>query len=67
MFVDDTNFDGKVDDGIKDTIEKMSVWMVSNHLAINRDKCKAISFGAINETHEIKINDSTTLSIWLYT
>ena len=31
--------------------------MESNKLAINRDKCKAISFGATNETPEIKIYD----------
>ena len=57
MFADDTNIYGKVDDGINDTIENMSVWMESNKLAINRDKSKAISFGATNETPEIKIYD----------
>ena len=31
--------------------------MESNKLAINRDKCKALSFGATNETPEIKIYD----------
>ena len=57
MFADDTNIYGKVDDGINDTIENVSVWMESNKLATNRDKCKAISFVATNETPEIKIYD----------
>ena len=57
MFADDTNIYGKVDDGINYTVEKVSVWMESNKLAINRDKCKAIGFGATNETTEIKIYD----------
>ena len=43
MFADDTNIYGKVDDGINDTIENVSVWMESNKLAINRYKFKAIS------------------------
>ena len=30
--------------------------MESNKLTINRDKCNAISFGATNETPEIKIH-----------
>ena len=46
-----------MDDGINDTIENVSVWMESNKLAINRDKRKAISFGATNETPEIKVHD----------
>ena len=57
MFADDTNIYGKVDDGINYTIEKVLVWMESKKLAINRDKCKAIGFGATNETTEIKIHD----------
>ena len=44
-----------MDDGINDTIENVPVWMESNKLAINRNKCKAISFGATNETPEKKI------------
>ena len=57
MFADDTNIYGMMDDGINDTIENVSVWVESNKLAINRDKCKSISFGATNETPEIKIYD----------
>ena len=57
MFADDANIYGNVDHGVNDTIENVSVWMESNKLAINRDKCKAISFGATNETPEIKIHD----------
>ena len=57
MFADDTNISGKVDDGINDTIGKVSVWMESNKLATNRDKCKAISFSASNGTPEVKTND----------
>ena len=57
MFADDTDIYGKVDDGINDTIENVSVWMESNKLAINRDKCKAICFGAANETPERKIHE----------
>ena len=61
MFADDTNIYGKVDDGINDTIQKMCQfgWKVklANKLAINRDKCKTISFGATNEPPEIKIHD----------
>ena len=57
MFADDRNIYRKVDDGMNDTIENVSVWMESNKLAINRDKCKAISFAATNETPEIKIHD----------
>ena len=57
IIADDTNFYGKVDDVINDTIEKRSVYMESIKLAINRDKCKAFSFGATNETPEMKIHD----------
>ena len=56
MFAD-TNINGKLDDGIIDTIEKVSVWMEADKLAINKDKCKAISFGGTNETPKIKIHD----------
>ena len=57
MFADDTNNCQKVDEWINDTKEKVSVWLETNKLAIKRDKCKAISFCATNETTYIKIND----------
>ena len=36
MIVDDTNIYKNVDDKIKDTIKKMSVWMESKKLAIKK-------------------------------
>ena len=55
MFADDTNIYGNEDDGKNDTKEKMSFWMKSNKLEIDKDKCKAISFGGTNELPEMKI------------
>ena len=56
MFAD-TNIYGKLDDGINDTIEKVTVWMEANKLARNKEKCNAISFGGTNETPEMKSHD----------
>ena len=57
MFADDANFDGKPDDGMNETKEKMSVWTEANKLAINKDTCKAIGFVGTNGTLEMKIHD----------
>ena len=60
-----------LDDGVNDIIEKVSVWMEAIKLAINKDKCRATSFGGTNETPEKKFmitsNFSITLNIWVYT
>ena len=44
------NIYGKLDDGMNDTIVKMSVWTEGNKL------CKAKSFGGTNETPKLKLH-----------